>query len=106
MINSLRELRGAGTQEDKYSLYIVGGFDDDRKSSIELTLNLFSNFFVKFILNFIKLIKKSHSKFLDIFIESEEVFNLRLCLVTRMNDVIKNNTHFPIVYGLGMLSNR
>ena len=45
MINSLKELRGASTQEDKYSLYIVGGFDDDRKSSIELTLNLFSNFF-------------------------------------------------------------
>ena len=42
MIESLRELSGNMSDEGEYQLFIVGGFDDDRNSSIELTLSLFS----------------------------------------------------------------
>jgi hypothetical protein len=47
MVDSLKNLRenNLNAQEDKYSLYIVGGFDDDRRNSIELTYNLFSIFY-------------------------------------------------------------
>ena len=44
MIESLIELSNNKSEVGEYHLYIVGGFDDDRNSSIELTLNLFSQF--------------------------------------------------------------
>jgi hypothetical protein len=44
MVKSLKELKSSESQTNKYSVYIVGGFNDDRNSSLELTFKLFSNF--------------------------------------------------------------
>ncbi len=45
MVKSLKELKPSDSNANKYSVYIVGGFNDDRKSSLELTYKLFSKFY-------------------------------------------------------------
>jgi hypothetical protein len=40
----------------------------------------------------------------DLLINSKENFNLKLCIVTELNNVVKNVLQFPIVYGLGKLN--
>lgn len=44
MIKSLKELKPSDSSTNKYLVYIVGGFNDDRNSSLELTFKLFSKF--------------------------------------------------------------
>ena len=34
-------------------------------------------------------------------IESDQVFNLRLCVNTELNTVVRNGISYPIIYGLG-----
>lgn len=76
MINSLKKLNDSSQIE--FNLYIIGGFNDPKKYSIKTTLSL-----------------------MEIFMQSTEKFNLKLCLVTKLNNLVKNNINFPIAYGLG-----
>lgn len=75
MIKSLKALNPEST---KFDLYIVGGFTDSRKISFDVTLELF-----------------------NIFREAVEDLHLKLCVVTKLNDTIKDAIHFPMAYGLG-----
>jgi len=78
MIDSLKKLRLDNGTDAFFDLYLVGGFDDPKKYSIETTLSL-----------------------INFFIQSTETFNLKLCFVTKLNNTIKNDMNYPIVYGLG-----
>lgn len=63
----------------RFNLYMVGGFQDSREISQQVTHDLF-----------------------NIFMESPVEFHLKLCIVTKLNDIItNNNVHFPNAYGFG-----
>jgi hypothetical protein len=102
MLRSLKILR-PDIQVNVFDLYIVGGFNDPKKYSIKTTQTLMSNYVICFFFlrnnkNCDLQIKKDH------FIQSSEIFNLKICLVTKLNNITKNNINFPIAYGLGFLN--
>jgi len=76
MLSCLKTL--SPTNSNKFNLYVVGGFQDSRKISQDVTNELF-----------------------ELFIESADEFHLKLCVVTKLNDTLKNNVHFPNAYGFG-----
>ena len=49
MIESLNRLRNDPENKVEFSVYLVGGFDDSKKYSIDLTLSIFSKHLKKFI---------------------------------------------------------
>ncbi|XP_041640186.1 protein N-terminal asparagine amidohydrolase [Cheilinus undulatus] len=66
-------------KEGRFELHLVGGFNDETKTSHKL----------------------SHS-ILAAFQKQKEDIHLETCCVTELNDIIVDGTHRPIVYGLGV----
>lgn len=73
----LASLKTLSPDSSKFDIYVIGGFIDSRKISQDVTAQLF-----------------------DIFIKTNDKFVLKLCLVTKLNDTIKENIHYPNAYGL------
>ncbi|XP_066545434.1 protein N-terminal asparagine amidohydrolase [Amia ocellicauda] len=67
------------TQEGRLELHLVGGFDDDMKTSQKLSLSLLATF---------------HSQ--------KEDIHLVTCCITELNDVVSEGIHRPAVYGIGI----
>ncbi|XP_018596186.2 protein N-terminal asparagine amidohydrolase [Scleropages formosus] len=65
--------------EGRLELHLIGGFDDDRKLSQQLSLNL-----------------------LAAFQKQKEDIHLVTCCITELNDVVIDGVHRPIVYGIGV----
>ncbi|XP_048869819.1 protein N-terminal asparagine amidohydrolase [Brienomyrus brachyistius] len=63
----------------RLELHLIGGFDDDRKTSHKLSLNL-----------------------LAAFQKQEEDIHLVTCCITELNDVVTDGIHRPAVYGIGV----
>uniref|UniRef100_A0A8C2IZY0 Protein N-terminal asparagine amidohydrolase n=1 Tax=Cyprinus carpio TaxID=7962 RepID=A0A8C2IZY0_CYPCA len=71
--------RSAPAKEGRLELHLVGGFDDDRRTSHSLSLSI-----------------------LAAFQKQTEEIHLETCCITDMNDVIKDGIHRPVVYGIGV----
>lgn len=67
------------TTDGRLELHLVGGFDDDNKTSQKLSLNI-----------------------LAAFQRQREEIHLETCCVTEMNDVVTDGIHRPVVYGIGV----
>ncbi|KAM9315261.1 protein N-terminal asparagine amidohydrolase [Pholidichthys leucotaenia] len=67
------------SQEGRLELHLVGGFNDDSKTSHKLSCNI-----------------------LAAFQKQKEDIHLETCCITEMNDKVVNGTHQPIVYGIGV----
>ncbi|XP_038163251.1 protein N-terminal asparagine amidohydrolase [Cyprinodon tularosa] len=65
--------------EGRFELHVVGGFDDDTKTSQKISLDI-----------------------LAAFQRQEEDIHLETCCITEMNDVVKEGIHRPIIYGIGV----
>ncbi|KAL4624523.1 protein N-terminal asparagine amidohydrolase [Arapaima gigas] len=65
--------------EGRLELHLIGGFDDDRKLSQQLSLRL-----------------------LAAFQKQKEDIHLVTCCITELNDVVTDGVHRPIVYGIGV----
>lgn len=66
-------------KEGRLELHLVGGFNDESKTSHKLSLNI-----------------------LAAFQSQEEDIHLETCCITEMNDVVVDGTHRPIIYGIGV----
>uniref|UniRef100_I3KRM4 N-terminal asparagine amidase n=1 Tax=Oreochromis niloticus TaxID=8128 RepID=I3KRM4_ORENI len=66
-------------KEGRLELHLVGGFNDDSKTSHDLSLDILAAFQVQ-----------------------KEDIHLETCCITEMNDVVVNGTHRPVVYGIGV----
>ncbi len=71
-------LKALNSENHTFDLYIIGGFIDPRNISQKVTAELFK-----------------------LFIDSDDEFHLKLCVVTELNDTIRNGIHYPNAYGLG-----
>ncbi|XP_051562354.1 protein N-terminal asparagine amidohydrolase-like isoform X2 [Myxocyprinus asiaticus] len=71
--------RSNPAKEGRLELHLVGGFDDDRKISHSLSVNI-----------------------LAAFQKQREEIHLETCCITDVNDVIIEGTHRPLVYGIGV----
>ncbi|XP_044047123.1 protein N-terminal asparagine amidohydrolase isoform X2 [Siniperca chuatsi] len=67
------------SKEGRLELHLVGGFNDESKTSHELSLNI-----------------------LAAFQKQKEDIHLETCCITEMNDNVVDGTHRPIVYGIGV----
>ncbi|XP_040041830.1 protein N-terminal asparagine amidohydrolase [Gasterosteus aculeatus] len=67
------------SKEGRLELHLAGGFNDESKTSLKLSLNILAAF---------QKIKE------DIYLET--------CCITEMNDIVVDGTHRPIVYGIGV----
>ncbi|CAL8388593.1 unnamed protein product [Arctogadus glacialis] len=65
--------------EGRLELHLVGGFNDESKTSQKLSLSLLAAFH-----------------------KQKEVIHLETCCITEMNDVMVEGTHRPVVYGIGV----
>lgn len=66
-------------KEGRLELHLVGGFNDESKTSHKLSLNILAAF---------------HNQ--------EEDIHLETCCITEMNDVVVGGTHRPAIYGIGV----
>ncbi|KAJ8246032.1 hypothetical protein GJAV_G00262920 [Gymnothorax javanicus] len=66
-------------EEGRLELHLVGGFDDDAKTSHSLSLSL-----------------------LTAFQKQKEDIHLVTCCITEMNDCVTDGIHRPVVYGIGV----
>ncbi|XP_072539549.1 protein N-terminal asparagine amidohydrolase isoform X1 [Salminus brasiliensis] len=66
-------------KEGRLELHLVGGFDDDSKTSHKLSLTI-----------------------LAAFQKQKEEIHLETCCITDMNDVVTDGIHRPVVYGIGV----
>ncbi|XP_033822260.1 protein N-terminal asparagine amidohydrolase isoform X1 [Periophthalmus magnuspinnatus] len=66
-------------KDGRLELHLVGGFNDDSKTSDNLSLNILAAFH-----------------------KQKENVHLETCCITEMNDTVVNGTHRPAVYGIGM----
>lgn len=66
-------------KEGRFELHLVGGFNDETKTSHKLSLNI-----------------------LAAFQKQKEEIHLETCCVTELNDNIVDGTHRPVVYGIGV----
>lgn len=66
-------------KDGRLELHLVGGFNDDSKTSHNLSLNI-----------------------LAAFQKQKEHVHLETCCITEMNDMVVNGTHRPVVYGIGV----
>ncbi|CAF0728157.1 unnamed protein product [Brachionus calyciflorus] len=78
MVESLKALRTNTDDSSEFSVFLVGGFEDSNNSSQELTNQIF-----------------------DALLNRSEIFNLKLCINTKLNSIKLNNVNFPMIYGLG-----
>ncbi|XP_071403518.1 protein N-terminal asparagine amidohydrolase isoform X1 [Centroberyx affinis] len=67
------------TKEGRLELHLVGGFNDESKTSHKLSLSLLAAFH-----------------------KQKEEIHLETCCITEMNDDIVDGTHRPVVYGIGV----
>ncbi|KAM4595697.1 protein N-terminal asparagine amidohydrolase isoform 2-T2 [Fundulus diaphanus] len=74
-VTSLSNVRDDG----RFELHLVGGFNDDGKTSQKISLSI-----------------------LAAFQKLEEEIHLETCCITEMNDVAVNGIHRPTVYGIGV----
>uniref|UniRef100_A0AAY4A4K5 Protein N-terminal asparagine amidohydrolase n=1 Tax=Denticeps clupeoides TaxID=299321 RepID=A0AAY4A4K5_9TELE len=63
----------------RLELHLVGGFDDESRTSHKLSLNLLAAFQL----------------------QQEDIY-LETCCITELNDVVVDGVHRPVVYGLGV----
>ncbi|KAM3623249.1 uncharacterized protein V6R79_008978 [Siganus canaliculatus] len=66
-------------KEGRLELHLVGGFNDESKTSHKLSLNI-----------------------LAAFQKQKEDIHLETCCITEINDVVVDGTHRPVVYGIGV----
>ncbi|XDV36531.1 hypothetical protein PO909_006288 [Leuciscus waleckii] len=66
-------------KDGRLELHLVGGFDDDKKTSHSLSLSI-----------------------LAAFQKQKEDVHLETCCITDMNDVTRDGVHRPVVYGIGV----
>ncbi|XP_029360877.1 protein N-terminal asparagine amidohydrolase [Echeneis naucrates] len=66
-------------KEGRLELHLVGGFNDESKTSHELSLNILAAFQIQ-----------------------KEDIHLETCCITEMNDIVVDGTHRPIIYGIGV----
>lgn len=66
-------------KEGRLELHLVGGFNDDSKTSHNLSLNI-----------------------LAAFQKQKEDIHLETCCITEMNDIVVNGRHKPVLYGIGV----
>ncbi|XP_062304477.1 protein N-terminal asparagine amidohydrolase [Osmerus eperlanus] len=78
IVKAVTSLSGP-VKEGRLELHLVGGFDDESKTSEKLSLNLLAAFH-----------------------KQKEDIHLETCCITEMNDVIVDGTHRPVVYGIGV----
>lgn len=67
------------SKEGRLELHLVGGFNDESKTSHKLSLNI-----------------------LAAFQKQKEDIHLETCCITDVNDTVVDGTHRPIVYGIGV----
>ncbi|XP_058495976.1 protein N-terminal asparagine amidohydrolase-like isoform X1 [Solea solea] len=67
------------SQEGRLELHLVGGFNDESNASHKLSHNI-----------------------LAAFQKQKEEIHLETCCITELNDVVVDETHRPIVYGIGV----
>ncbi|GAA6220289.1 protein N-terminal asparagine amidohydrolase [Lates japonicus] len=67
------------SKEGRLELHLVGGFNDESKTSHKLSLSI-----------------------LAAFQKQKEDIHLETCCITEMNDIIVDGNHRPIVYGIGV----
>lgn len=68
-----------GSKEGRLELHLVGGFNDESKTSHKLSLNI-----------------------LAAFQKQKEDIHLETCCITEINDIVIDGTHRPVVYGIGV----
>ncbi|XP_047434840.1 protein N-terminal asparagine amidohydrolase isoform X2 [Mugil cephalus] len=66
-------------KDGRLELHLVGGFNDEMKTSHKLSLNV-----------------------LAAFQKQKEEIHLETCCITEMNDTVVNGNHKPVVYGIGV----
>lgn len=71
--------RSSPVKEGRLELHLVGGFDDDKRTSHSLSLSI-----------------------LAAFQKQKEEIHLETCCITDVNDVVKDGIHRPVVYGIGV----
>ncbi|XP_070776511.1 protein N-terminal asparagine amidohydrolase isoform X2 [Enoplosus armatus] len=67
------------SKEGRLELHLVGGFNDESKTSHDLSLNI-----------------------LAAFQKQKEDIHLETCCITEINDIVVDGTHRPVVYGIGV----
>ncbi|XP_029006330.1 protein N-terminal asparagine amidohydrolase [Betta splendens] len=78
LMKSVASLSNAN-EEGRLEVHLVGGFNDESKTSHKLSLNILAAFH-----------------------KQKEDIHLETCCITEMNDVVVDGTHRPIVYGIGV----
>lgn len=78
LVNAVTSLSNPA-KEGRLELHLVGGFDDDSKTSHKLSLTI-----------------------LAAFQKQKDEIHLETCCITDMNDVVTDGIHRPIVYGIGV----
>ncbi|XP_038550480.1 protein N-terminal asparagine amidohydrolase isoform X1 [Micropterus salmoides] len=67
------------SKEGRLELHLVGGFNDESKTSHELSHNILATFQ-----------------------KQKEDIHLETCCITEMNDIVVDGTHRPVIYGIGV----
>uniref|UniRef100_A0A8D3BU06 N-terminal asparagine amidohydrolase n=1 Tax=Scophthalmus maximus TaxID=52904 RepID=A0A8D3BU06_SCOMX len=67
------------SNDGRLELHLVGGFNDESKTSHKLSHNI-----------------------LAAFQKQKEDIHLETCCITEMNDIVVDGTHRPVVYGIGV----
>lgn len=67
------------SKEGRLELHLIGGFNDDSKTSHKLSLNILAAFH-----------------------EQQEDIHLETCCITEMNDTVVDGIHRPVIYGIGV----
>ncbi|XP_072416242.1 protein N-terminal asparagine amidohydrolase isoform X1 [Chiloscyllium punctatum] len=78
MLNAVKSL-SVGCDSGRYEVHLVGGFIDERSLSHRLTLEL-----------------------LEAFNCQPENIHLETYCLTELNDVVKQNIHWPVIYGIAV----
>lgn len=73
-VNSLN-----GSKEGRLELHLIGGFNDDSKTSHELSFNILAAFHMQ-----------------------KDDIHLETCCITEINDTVVDGIHRPVVYGIGV----
>ncbi|CAB1344524.1 unnamed protein product [Coregonus sp. 'balchen'] len=79
IVKAVTSLSKDPAKEGRLELHLVGGFDDESKTSHKLSLSL-----------------------LSAFQRQKEDIHLETCCITEMNDSLVDGAHRPVVYGIGI----
>ncbi|XP_078097017.1 protein N-terminal asparagine amidohydrolase [Mustelus asterias] len=78
MLNAVKSL-SVGCDSGRYEAHLIGGYIDERSSSQSLSLEL-----------------------LEVFNEQPENIHLATYCLTELNDVVKEDIHCPVIYGIAV----